>query len=432
MKSTLWAACVAIAASLALPASVAPAQSQEPVTLDMYYQVAVGGPLQAILDGYVADFQAENPDIRINSIYTGNFMDTITKVSTAIEAGDSPHMAIMINSQLLSLIADKYITPISDIEGADDEWLASYYPAFMANSHADGKVWSIPQQRSTAVLYYNKAAFAEAGLDPDRPPRTWDEMVEYAKALTVRDQSGAVQRWGVGISSSAAASHWMLVALAWQNNHVMMNEDGTAVHFDHPATREALEYWVNLAEVHEVSPKGVIDWGALPAEFMAGRYGMIWHTSGNLTRIKQEAPFDFGVAFLPGKEGPRSVVGGGNMYIFDGISDEEKKAALRFVKWVTAPARAADWAARTGYVGVSPAAYNEKALTTYVEEFPLAAIARDQLEVATGELMTYENQRVYSIIQQAIEAAVTGAKTPAQSLADAQSQADRVLAPYAR
>jgi sn-glycerol 3-phosphate transport system substrate-binding protein len=422
-RSTLTAV-----AALGLMLSAAPARAE--VELDMYYHVAVGGPLQAILDGYVADFEVEHPDIKVNPIYTGGFMDTLTKVATAIEAGDPPHLGILINSQLLSLIDDGYITPISDIEGADQEWLESYYPAFMANSYAEGKVWSIPQQRSTAVLYYNKEAFAEAGLDPEQPPQTWDEMVEMAEALTIRDDAGNVTQWGLAIPSSAAVSHWMIVALAWQNDHLLMNEAGTEVYFDHPATLEAMQFWVDLAAEHQVTPSGVTEWGTLPAEFMAGRFGMIWHTTGNLTRIRDEAPFDFGVAFLPGRDGPRSVVGGGNMYIFEGISDEEKQAALTFIRWMTAPERAADWSLQTGYVAVSPAAYELPELAAYIEEFPEAAVARDQLEISTGELMTFENQRVYNIIQQAIEAAVTGAKTPEEALADAQAQADRVLVPY--
>ena len=77
------------------------------------------------------------------------------------------------------------------------KWLDGFYPAFMANSHADGKTWSVPFQRSTAIFYYNKAAFQDAGLDPEKFPTTWAELAATAEKLTKRDASGRVTRWGM-------------------------------------------------------------------------------------------------------------------------------------------------------------------------------------------------------------------------------------------
>ena len=58
------------------------------------------------------------------------------------------------------------------------KWLDGFYPAFLANSHADGKTWSVPFQRSTAIFYYNKAAFQDAGLDPEKFPTTWAALAD--------------------------------------------------------------------------------------------------------------------------------------------------------------------------------------------------------------------------------------------------------------
>ena len=79
---------------------------------------------------------------------------------------------------------------------ADKAWFKSFYPAFMANGQIDGKTWGIPFQRSTIVLYWNKDAFKDAGLDPEKAPATWDEMVAFGKKLTKRDASGATSRNG--------------------------------------------------------------------------------------------------------------------------------------------------------------------------------------------------------------------------------------------
>lgn len=400
----------------------------ETVELEFYYPIAVGGPIPAIIDDYVARFHEEHPEIRVNPIYAGTYNDTVTKAITAIEAGDSPQVAVLLVAELHTLVDGGYVTPISALPGAEADWLESFYPAFLMNSRAEGEIWSVPFQRSTAVLYYNREAFAEAGLDPEQPPRTWAEMVAQAEALLQRDAAGNVTRWGVSIPSSGA--QWMYGALTNQAGHRLMNEAGDEVWFDAPGAIEPLQLWYDLAHVHGVMPAGIIDWGALPAEFMAGRTAMMWQTTGNLTRLRNEAPFDFGVAHLPGKDGPASVVGGGNLYIFADISEAEKQAALTFVKWLTQPELAADWSIRTGYVATSPEAYETEALRAYVADFPLAAVARDQLDISTGELSTHENQRIYRIINDAVESVLTGGRSAEEALAEAQRLADRTLAAY--
>ena len=116
------------------------------------------------------------------------------------------------------------------------EWncLDSFYPALMANSRAGGKTWGIPFQRSTILLYWNKALFKEAGLDPNRPPADWTEMADYAKKLTRRDSAGNVVQWGLQIPSSGFP-YWLFQGLTTANGLELMNAAGTETRFDQPA-----------------------------------------------------------------------------------------------------------------------------------------------------------------------------------------------------
>ena len=100
---------------------------------------------------------------------------------------------------MFTLIDEDAIVPFDELAtSADDQaWIKSFFPAFMLNSQTGGKTWGIPFQRSTIVLYWNKEAFKEAGLDPNKPPATWAEQVEYAQKLTKRDAGGNVTQWGV-------------------------------------------------------------------------------------------------------------------------------------------------------------------------------------------------------------------------------------------
>ena len=418
-RHTLTATLLAGATALtALPAS---AQTE----LTMYYPIAVGGALTQVVDGLIAEFHEAHPDIRVNSIYAGNYDDTRVRVLSAIASGDSAPLSVLFSIDALDLIEQEMIIPFDQVLETDEEreWLNSFYPGLMANGQIDGQTWGVPFQRSTIVAYYNKDMFSAAGLDPEAPPANWDELVSMGLALR---ETGP---YGIMIPSTGYP-YWMFQALATQNGMELMNSEGTETYFDDPAVIEALEYWVSLSAEHDIMPSGTVEWGTLRQAFLEGQTAMMWHTTGNLTAVRDEASFDFGVAMLPEKVRPGSPTGGGNFYLFEGASDEEYRAALTLIRFLTDPERAAQWSIATGYVGVSPAAYETDVLRAYAEDFPAAIVARDQLEYSVAELSTYEGARVRDALNTAIQSALTGSAAPADALAQAQAIADRLLAPY--
>jgi sn-glycerol 3-phosphate transport system substrate-binding protein len=398
------------------------------VDLTMYYPVAVGGPVTKVIDDMVARFEKENADIKVTAVYAGNYTDTMTKAMTAMKGGQPPQLSVFLSTDVFTLMDENAIVPMDGLVD-DKAWFKEFYPAFMANGQIDGKTWSIPFQRSTIVLYWNKDAFKEAGLDPEKPPANWDEMASMAAKLVKKDASGNVTRWGIEIPTTGYA-YWMLQALAIENGQKLMNEAGTQVSLSAPETVAALQYWVDLSRKEGVMPKGSIDWATLRTDFLEGKTAMMWHTTGNLTAVKDGAKFNFGVAMLPAKERRGSPTGGGSFYIFKSATPEQQKAAVKFIKWMTAPERAAEWSIKTGYVAVSPAAYKTPTMEAYAKSFPQATVARDQLEFAVPELSVHENGRIYKFVGDAVQAAVTGTQSPKDALAGAQQQADRVLRAY--
>ena len=417
-----------LAAGLALPAI---ARAQTVQKLSFYYPIAVGGPIPAIIDGYCKEFQAAT-GIEVTPVYAGNYGETLTKAVTAIKGGQGPQMAVLLAAEMHSLQDLDILVSLDDIglDAAGKAWMAGFYPAFLANSHAEGKTWSVPFQRSTAVMYYNKAAFAEAGLDPEAFPKTWAQLQAAAAKLTKRDASGRVTRWGVKMAGDTGNAQWTFGALANQAGHVLMNEAGTEAYFNSPKAIEALAYWQGLSTVQKASPDGVSNWPQLSPDFLEGNAAIIQHTTGNLTNVKANAKFPFGVAGLPGKDGPRTVVGGGNLYFFKNASPAERAASLKFARFLSEPARAADWSIKTGYIATRSEAYETKSLKDYVAGFPPADVARGFLPVAVGELSTFENQKVYAALTDNLQACLNGTKTAAAAMADTQVAADRILKPY--
>jgi sn-glycerol 3-phosphate transport system substrate-binding protein len=402
-------------------------QVQAETELTMYYPVAVGGPLTQVVDGIVADFMAENPDIKVNAIYAGNYNDARIKALAALQSGQPAQLSVMFSIDIYELIEQDAIVAFDDIVSTDEDraWLDSFYPTLMQNGQTAGKTWGIPFQRSTIVMYYNKDAFRAAGLDPENPPATWDDLVAAGKKLTKGDGS----QWGMMIPSTGYP-YWMFGALTMQNDQVLMNSAGDTTYFDAPATVEALQFWKDLGATHGVMPEGTVEWGTLRQNFLEGKTAIMWHSTGNLTAVKKNATFDFGVAMLPANKRRGTPTGGGNFYIFKQTSDEERAAALKLIKFMTSPERSAEWSMKTGYMGISQASYDTDTLKEYVKGFPYAAVARDQLEFATAELSTFETGRVRKALDDAIQAALTGSKSPDDALSEAQGTADRLLKGY--
>ena len=414
-------------------AAAVPAQAQKPVELNLYYPVAVGGPVTKTIDQMAADFEKENPGIKVKPIYSGTYQESIVKALTAHKSGQPPHLAVLLSTDMFTLIDEDAIVPIDGLAGSaeDKQWLGGFFDSFMLNSRTGGKTWGVPFQRSTIVLYWNKELFKEAGLDPEKGPQSWDEMVEFAKKLTKTDASGNVSQWGIKIPSSGFP-YWLFQGLTTPNGAVLMNEAGNETYYDKPEVVEALQYWVDLSAKHKVMPAGVIEWGTTPKDFFEKKAAMIWTTTGNLTNIRTNAGFPFGVAMLPEKKRRGSPTGGGNFYVFKKTSPEEQAAAVKFIKWTTAPQRAAQWSIATGYVAVTPAAWDTPEMKKYVQEVPQATVARDQLEHSVAELSTHENQRVTKALNDGLQAALTGSKSPEQAMKDAQREADRILRAHRR
>jgi len=421
------------AVAVALILSASSALAQKVVELTLYYPVAVGGPVTKTIDQMAASFEKDNPGIRIKPVYSGTYQDSIVKALTAYKSGQPPHLAVLLSTDMFTLIDEDAIVPISSLANSADDrkWLDGFYKSFMLNSRIGDKTWGAPFQRSTIVLYWNKNLFKEAGLDPEKGPANWDEMVAFARKLTKTEASGNVAQWGLKIPSSGFP-YWLFQGLTTPNDVVLMNEAGTETYFDKPAVVEALQFWVDLSARHKVMPGGVIEWGTTPKDFLEKKVAMIWTTTGNLTNIRANARFPFGVTMLPAKKHRGSPTGGGNFYVFKKTSPEEQKAALRFIKWATAPARAAQWSIATGYVAVSAAAWDTPEMKKYAREVPAATVARDQLQYSVAELSTHDNQRVTKALNDGLQAALTGAKTPEQAMRDSQREAQRILRAYKR
>lgn len=407
---------VAAMSVLALPLGLAGnAGAAAPVQVSYYYPVGVSGPLAKIMTTLVNEFNAGHPGIHVVPSFAGNYQQTLAKVETLIQSGTPPDTAVVNATAIFDLQHLNAIQSLNSIVKNGD-----YYPAFLKNAEYHGQYWSVPFQRSTVVLYYNKAEFAKAHLS--KPPATWDQLIADAKKLTNKHQ------WGIEIPSSGT-SYWQFAPFVLESGTNLMNATGTKVYYNDPRTIEALSFWLKLQK-EKVMPAGVISWGTAPTDFSSGRTAMLVHSSGSLTSIVSAAKFPVGVAFMPKNVRYGSDTGGGDFYLFKGISPTVRKATLTFIRWMTSPAVQAQWSIDTGYVAGSPRAYARPVMKKFLASHPEYAVSPAQLKYASPELATYDLNQIYDILDSAIQSVMDGQQSPKAALDAAQKQANAALAPY--
>jgi sn-glycerol 3-phosphate transport system substrate-binding protein len=402
------------------------AKATKPVQLTFFYPVAVGGSMRAVFDKLTDEFNKTHaPDITVKNVYSGNYQDTLMKVKTGVMGDNAPDVTLLSSTSLFELLDMDAIMPLDDLIAKDGgkAYIDDFYPAFMANAITQNKIYSIPFQRSTIILYYNKDMFKAAGLDPEKPPKNYDELVEYGKKLT---KDG---KWGLEISETDYIG-WMFQAFALQNGKNLMNQDGTEVYYDTPENAKVLQFWKDMIYKDKIMPTGATAWGTIPTDFISQKTAMMYHTTGNLGAVKKGAKFNFGTAFLPAGKNYGTPVGGANLYILKGIAPEKQDAAWKFIRWLTEPERMAQFSIDTGYVAATKKSYDTDIMKKFTAEFPQFLTARDQLQYAAASFSTHAQGEIGDVSTAQLQSVLVDNKDPAQALKTIQAAADKALKPF--
>jgi len=413
----------------AAPTEAPKEEMAEPVTIQVYYPVAVDAPIADILQGYIDKFEAENPNIHVEPVFSGGYGDVQTAIQTIIDGGGKPPAAaVMLATALYDLVNSDTIAPLDDYIAAMDDgdaYLNDFEAAFLENSRYDGKLWSIPFQRSAVVMYYNADMFKEAGLEP---PTGWQSWAEAAQALT--KEEGDATNWGLQFPSGWP--YWLFQPLAiGSGQNIFIDECHVA--FNDPAVVEAVQFYIDLSEKYGAMPPGVqAVWPSAPTDFASGATAMIVHSSGSIKGILEQADFEVGVMPYPGKEegSYASVPGGGNLYILKGAPREQQDAAWKFIEFLTSPELAADYSINTGYIVSRKSALETDAMKAHIAEVPQALDAMKALEYAGAEFSIQDLGEVRNIFHNYLQQAYNGELSAADAMNAAQKEAEEAMAPF--
>lgn len=388
--------------------------------LRFYFPIGTAGNLTNIMNSLCEEYTAMNPDITVEPIFAGDYVQTMQRTLTSSKAGNPPDLALLTSADVWTCVDEDIIIPLqSFIDSEGDEFLNRFFPGMLDDSKVAGEYYAIPFQKSTPIFYYNKDMFREAGLDPNRAPDNWNELFEYAKVLT---KDGC---YGLEIP----VDQWLMSIFILQNGGQINNEEGTETYLDSAEAIEAMSFILNLVESGYMPAKRLF--GDSSSDFVAGKTAMMYNSTGSLAFVRDSASFDWGVGYLPmGKE--RIVAtGGGQFVICKNTSESRQKAAWDFVKWMTEPAQTAKWCMGSGFIAVSPEAFDLPEMKEYTSNLPQAIVAKDQLQYAVGEPpKTHDARQVSQAMATTFESILAGKISAHDGMVSLQKTVDGILSKY--
>lgn len=353
---------------------------------------AMGGAGGQAIGKMVEDFNKSHKDIKVNVQFQGNYDDALNKMKSAQKGNAGPDVAQVYDIGTRYMIDSGYAVPVQKFIDSEKFDTSNLEPNLLGYYTVNNKLYSMPFNASTPILYYNKTAFKEAGLDPEKAPATFTEIEEMAKKLTKRDASGNVTQYGYSMAIYAWVFEQLIAkqGLNYANNGNGRNATATAVEFDkNGAGLNITREWKKLVD------SGVSgNFGRKTADtqnaFIAGKTAMFVDSTAVLSNLMKSVngKFEIGTAFLPklssSDKGGVSI-GGASLWVMDNKDEKKQKAAWEFIKFMISPEEQAFWNKSTGYFPVTKKAYDLDVMKETLKNYPQFQTAIDQLHASPVE-----------------------------------------------
>jgi sn-glycerol 3-phosphate transport system substrate-binding protein len=409
-RSTAAFATVVLAVvGLAIPvAGAAPAQSSgkcpvnalknaknKPVDIT-YWQGGLQRANEEAILRLTDQFNSSQNDVHVTVVNQTTYADTLNKFRAGLSSGDLPDLVQIEDTGLQQMSDTQAVLPAQACVDAEKYDLSDNLKRVVDYYSVKGKLWPVPFNVSNPVLYYNKKAFQSAGLDPNSPPKTLDEVKAAAQKLK---DSGTVSQAGFGMKLDPwYLEQWSaLGGKTYVNNSNGRKSRATSTTFDNATGKEIFTFLDNmvkqgLARTNPADGQSAFD-NLLGVG--NGNFGMTIDTSAALGTIQQvlasgQYPdVELGVAPMPGPKGKGGVlVGGGANYIVKKSSPEKQAAAWQYAKFLNDPQTQADWSIATGYVPIRQSAANMPQVQQYWTANPGFKVAYDQLLAGVANTAT--------------------------------------------
>ncbi len=405
---------IAVVVSLAAIVAACPPLAASSARVTVRFQHQFNDAESAKLAELVRKFEAANPDIHVELI-RDNAQNYYDKLTTSILGHSAPDIARVEPPKAVQYIVAGYAAPLDDY--IPSGMRSQLFPGTIQPLIRDGKLYGLPQDVAVLVLFYRTDMFAAAGIS--RPPRTWDELLSSAKKLT-----RTPDQYGIGLFGGWGAFEfypWL-----WQAGADMLeSENGRYVAvFNSPEAISALQFWADLQNKHRVMPPGAatLTEDDMKGPFIAGKLAMF--TSGPwCVESLKKAGIDgkWAIAPLPMGKEEASVLGGMGLILL--AQSKHKEEAGKFLAWFMQDDVQVDWAKSLNLLPVKLSMYDDP---TFMDDALLSQF-KAALSVARSRPTVPQAGQIDDLLGQAVQAALSGAKSPKEALDGAVAKANEIL-----
>jgi len=298
-----------------------------------------------LVDTLITMFEAENPDIKVTQ-QTFPYENYNTKVASSVPSGTGPNVINLYYGWLPTYIDSGYLQALPQNVFSNERIEAEFFPLVGA-AKFDGSYYALPTAVRSLALFWNKDLFKAAGLDPEKPPTTVEELIEFAKLLTKTDKNGNFLQTGLTLELRAQMHHWVREVLVRQFGGTPYSVDDKTVTYNSRAGYDAFKFFTDLFSVEKIGmPNFMTD---DVTAFKNGMMGMTIDGSFRLGTLDQVATLNYGVTELPAMNGERY-----NFASFwaNGITNfttgKELEASLKFLEFLTSDIAMSMWLENVG------------------------------------------------------------------------------------
>ncbi len=364
----------------------APALAEAPMEITFWHSMGgVNG--EAIATMVNAFTEATQGKIKVNVEYQGSYDDAINKIKAAGMSAVPCDVVQIYDIGTRFMIDSGWVKPIQEFIDASGYDISNIEPNIAAYYTVDGKLYSMPFNSSTPLLYYNKTAFEAAGLDPETPPTNFAEIISASEKLKKVDASGNVTMYGLGLGNYG----WFFEQwVGKQGKHYVDNENGrsgqpaTKVVFDeNGAASDILGMWKRLMDEGVITylGQGTAD---SKSAFIAGSAAMYLDSTAGLKSILVNVgdTFEVGTGYFPSinaQDVGGVSIGGGSLWALKTGDEKKENAVWEFIQFMISPEQQAYWNAQTGYFPITVATHDLDAFKANVDKYPQFMTAINQL-----------------------------------------------------
>jgi sn-glycerol 3-phosphate transport system substrate-binding protein len=420
-------------AALTCAAAATGAQAQT----EIQFWHSMGGALGEKVSELATKFNATQPDYKVVPSYKGQYPESMTAAIAAFRAGNAPHLLQVFEVGTATMMSAKgAIVPVTKVmKDADEPFNPKAYMPTVAGYYTDskGNMLSFPFNSSTVVYYVNKDAFKKAGLDPNKPPKTWKEFNAAADKLKASGQQCVY---------TTGWPAWMHIEnfSAWHNVPIGTKENGMAG-VDTEFKINSPLHVKHLTMLGDMAKRGVFTYAGrqnqAEAKFSSGECAMLTSSTGAQANIRRNAKFEWSVNFIPYHDDvagapQNSIIGGASLWVMGGKTNNAYKGVAKFFAYLSRPEVQMEWHTGTGYVPITMAAYEMTRKSGFYDKTPGADVAIKQLTnkppTANSKGLRFGNYvQGREVIEEEMESVFAGKKDAKTALDEAVRRGNEIL-----